>query len=139
MVSPSEFVPVAERLGYAEDLDFWVLSKALEDFALMRSVAPDLMLHVNISPFHLSVPGAAEAIVRQIHASGINPSAIVLEITENSGDRANVLPANAEELRLGGVRIGMDDVSNAYNTLAFFARVPCDGEVGLGSRAGRPQ
>ena len=127
VVSPCEFVPIAERLGHAAELDHWVLARALEEYPAMAAAVPDLALHVNVSAEHLNVPDAAPALLEAIEASGVAPERIVLEVTESASvNRLETIASNLVEVRRGGVRIAVDDIGTGFNSLAFFVNVPCD-------------
>lgn len=127
LVTPCEFVPLAERLGHAAALDQWVLDRALRDFIAMRAAIPNLRLHVNVSAVHLSAPGAAQTLLALILESGVATTDVVLEVTESGvADRLEAIGSSVRELREAGVRIAIDDLGSGFNSLEFFVNVPCD-------------
>ncbi|MDN4472920.1 EAL domain-containing protein [Demequina zhanjiangensis] len=114
----------AARLGATLDLDRWILGHACR--ALRHWEADDfkpargLVMHVNLSPESLVVPGLADGLLSTIRDSGVSPQRIVLELSELS--RLGDLAAARAELRAldaAGVRLALDDVGISLDTLRF--------------------
>ncbi|OXH87860.1 bifunctional diguanylate cyclase/phosphodiesterase, partial [Burkholderia multivorans] len=109
-MSPAEFIPVAEDTGLIVAIGQWVLETACRQAAeWRRTIAPDLMLAVNLSPrqFH---DGLVESVSRCLAQTRLDPAALELEITEGvlMNDTATVLPM-LEALTEMNVRISVDD------------------------------
>jgi diguanylate cyclase (GGDEF)-like protein/PAS domain S-box-containing protein len=124
-VSPAEFIPVAEDAGLIVEIGDWVLWRACEQVAQWRrELAPDLIVAVNLSPRQFN-EGLLERIERCLTQSGLEPSALELEITERllMNDSESVLPMLAA-LSAMGVRISVDDFGTGYSSLSYLKRFP---------------
>ncbi|WP_144146059.1 putative bifunctional diguanylate cyclase/phosphodiesterase [Paraburkholderia sp. BCC1884] len=124
-VSPGEFIPVAEDAGLIGEIGGWVLARACEQAAQWRrTLAPDLIVAVNLSPRQFN-DGLVERIERCLAQSGLEPSALELEITERllMSDSDTVLPM-LSALNTLGVRISVDDFGTGYSSLSYLKRFP---------------
>ena len=124
MISPAEFVPVAEDTGLINELGEWVLRTACAEAATW----PDhVRLAVNVSPVQLKCQTMALKIAGALAASGLSPSRLELEITEAvliRDDEAAL--AILHQLRAIGVRIALDDFGTGYSSLSYLKRFPFD-------------
>jgi diguanylate cyclase (GGDEF)-like protein/PAS domain S-box-containing protein len=124
MVSPAEFIPVAEDTGLINELGDWVLKTACAEAALW----PDhIRLAVNISPVQFKCATLALKITSALAASGLAPRRLELEITEAvliRDDEAAL--AILHQLRAIGVRIALDDFGTGYSSLSYLKRFPFD-------------
>jgi diguanylate cyclase (GGDEF)-like protein len=124
MVSPAEFIPVAEDAGLINELGDWVLKTACAEAALW----PDhIRLAVNISPIQFKCATLALKITSALAASGLAPRRLELEITEAvliRDDEAAL--AILHQLRAIGVRIALDDFGTGYSSLSYLKRFPFD-------------
>ncbi|HEX9468996.1 MAG TPA: EAL domain-containing protein, partial [Bradyrhizobium sp.] len=124
MVSPAEFIPVAEDTGLINELGEWVLRTACAEAATW----PDhVRLAVNVSPVQLKCQTLALKIAGALAASGLAPSRLELEITEAVliGDDEAALEL-LHQLRAIGVRIALDDFGTGYSSLSYLKRFPFD-------------
>ncbi|WP_345810974.1 EAL domain-containing protein [Paraburkholderia sp. PREW-6R] len=124
-VSPAEFVPVAEDAGLIVEIGDWVLRRACEQIAQWRrTIAPDLVVAVNLSPRQFN-DGLLERIQRCLARTGLEPSALELEITERllMSDSESVMPM-LSALTDMGVRISVDDFGTGYSSLSYLKRFP---------------
>jgi EAL domain-containing protein (putative c-di-GMP-specific phosphodiesterase class I) len=125
MVSPAEFIPLAEQGGLIDALGRWVLARACAEAA--HWPAP-LSVAVNLSPVQFRRGDALVADIRAaLAASGLAPQRLEVEITE-SLLMANTEPVLAalRALHDDGVRIAMDDFGTGYSSLAYLWRFPFD-------------
>jgi diguanylate cyclase (GGDEF)-like protein/PAS domain S-box-containing protein len=124
MISPAEFIPVAEDTGLINELGEWVLRTACAEAATW----PDhIRLAVNVSPVQLRSQTVALKIAGALAASGLSPSRLELEITEAvliRDDEAAL--AILHQLRAIGVRIALDDFGTGYSSLSYLKRFPFD-------------
>jgi diguanylate cyclase (GGDEF)-like protein len=126
MVSPSEFIPLAEETGQIIALGNWVLRQVCQQAALWQRLGGrPLTIAVNISPRHFSHCSFLDHVCQALHASGARPDTIELEITEGvvfeGGERAiDVLRA----LRELGLQLSIDDFGTGYSSLAYLKRFP---------------
>jgi diguanylate cyclase (GGDEF)-like protein len=123
LVSPGEFIPLAEEIGLIPVIGRWVLQRACADAAGWP--AP-LKVAVNLSPSQFRGNLVAE-VEDALSTSGLPPRLLELEITESImlADEAQVL-ATLHELRALGVRIAMDDFGTGYSSLGYLRRFPFD-------------
>jgi EAL domain-containing protein (putative c-di-GMP-specific phosphodiesterase class I) len=124
MISPAEFIPVAEDTGLITELGDWVLRTACQEAAGW----PDhIHLAVNVSPVQLKCQTLALRIAGALASSGLNPSRLELEITEAvliRDDEAAL--AILHQLRAIGVRIALDDFGTGFSSLSYLKRFPFD-------------
>ena len=122
LVSPDEFVPVAEDMGLIIPLGEWVLRTACAEAATW----PDnIQIAVNISSVQLTNKNLVNAVVGAIASSGIEPNRLELEITESvliENTVANL--ATLKSLRELGVRFVMDDFGTGYSSLSYLMSFP---------------
>ncbi len=124
MISPAEFIPVAEDTGLIVELGEWVLRTACAEAA---SWPDHVRLAVNVSPVQLKCPTLALKIASALAASGLPASRLELEITEAvliRDDEAAL--AILHQLRAIGVRIALDDFGTGYSSLSYLKRFPFD-------------
>jgi diguanylate cyclase (GGDEF)-like protein/PAS domain S-box-containing protein len=127
MVHPAEFIPLAEELGLIEMIGAWVVGELVYQAQAWRELDMDLEIGFNLSPRQFWQPDLAGRILSQIEAGGIDPTRIVVEITESSAmmdpDRAHEI---LWELHRGGFRIAVDDFGTGYSSLSRLRDMPVD-------------
>jgi diguanylate cyclase (GGDEF)-like protein len=125
---PSEFVPLAEETGLIVALGQFVLERAcMKVSAWQRSaVRPTPSVHVNLSAIELRNSDLTEAVGHVLAAAAIDPSLLVLEITESQirDDEASL--SALHELRSMGVRLALDDFGTGYSSLSYLRALPLD-------------
>ncbi|RXH12905.1 bifunctional diguanylate cyclase/phosphodiesterase [Bradyrhizobium guangzhouense] len=124
MVSPAEFIPIAEDTGLINEIGEWVLSTACRDAAAWPD---DIRLAVNVSPVQFKSGTLALKIMAALAASNLPASRLELEITEavliRDDDTALAI---LHQLRAIGVRIALDDFGTGYSSLSYLHRFPFD-------------
>jgi diguanylate cyclase (GGDEF)-like protein/PAS domain S-box-containing protein len=130
LVSPAGFIPVAEETGLILELGRWVLEEACRQVVAWQSdhpLSPPLELSVNLSARQLQDPGLVEQVEETLGHSGLEPSRLVLEITESMLMKE---PDTAAErlaaLKRLGVRLAIDDFGTGYSSLSYLRRFPVD-------------
>jgi diguanylate cyclase (GGDEF)-like protein/PAS domain S-box-containing protein len=129
MIGPAEFVPFAEETGMIIPLGRWVLEEACRHAVdLDRNPAGrGLDVSVNVSAVQLARPGFADDVARILHATGLDPSRLVLELTESVLlDRDGVAVASLGKLRELGIRLAIDDFGTGYSSLSYLRELPID-------------
>ncbi|HEX4494799.1 MAG TPA: EAL domain-containing protein [Thermoanaerobaculia bacterium] len=128
LLTPVEFLWLAEASGLATVLDLWVLRTAcLEVEEWRREGAVDLRLAVNLSPRSFQQPDLLLRIRNVLAETGFPPSALVLEITETLAmQNAEATLAVLRGLKLLGVRIAIDDFGTGYSSLSYLTTFPID-------------
>jgi EAL domain-containing protein (putative c-di-GMP-specific phosphodiesterase class I) len=124
MLSPAEFIPVAEETGLIVPLGEWVLRQACSDAAKWPA---DVKLAANLSPAQFKDRNLMQVVIAALAASGLSPRRLELEITEELllQDDDNTL-ARLHQLRELGVQIVMDDFGTGYSSLNYLRRFPLD-------------
>jgi diguanylate cyclase (GGDEF)-like protein/PAS domain S-box-containing protein len=126
LISPADFIPLAEETGLVIPLGAWVLAKAARQVASwQQTINPDLQLSVNLSSRQLSDPDLPQVVQQILEDSGLAPSALCLELTETALIED---PVSAErhlgELNALGVRIAVDDFGTGYSSLIYVRKFP---------------
>ena len=124
MVSPADFIPLAEEIGLIVPLGEWVLRQACSQAATW----PDhVKVAVNLSPVQFKSRNLLPAVMLALASSGLSAARLELEITESvllSESEANL--ATLHQLRALGVRISMDDFGTGYSSLSYLRTFPFD-------------
>ncbi|MEZ2146822.1 EAL domain-containing protein [Bradyrhizobium sp. DN5] len=124
MVSPAEFIPIAEDTGLINEIGEWVLATACRDAA---NWPDDIRLAVNVSPVQFKSGTLALKMMAALAASNLPASRLELEITEavliRDDDAALAI---LHQLRAIGVRIALDDFGTGYSSLSYLHRFPFD-------------
>jgi diguanylate cyclase (GGDEF)-like protein len=124
LVSPIEFIPVAEDTGLIVAIGSWVIREAC-----MQAVRwPEhIRIAVNVSPVQFHRGGLQESILGSLAASGLEPGRLEIEITESiflEGGEATLRLLHS--LRALGVRIALDDFGTGYSSLSYLQSFPFD-------------
>jgi len=124
MVSPAEFIPLAEDTGLINELGDWVLQTACAEAA---SWPHQIRLAVNVSPIQLKNQTLALRIAGALASSGLQPNRLEIEITEAVLIRDDETAlAILHQLRAIGVRIALDDFGTGFSSLSYLKRFPFD-------------
>jgi diguanylate cyclase (GGDEF)-like protein len=128
LVPPLDFIPLAEETGLIVPIGEWVLAAACARTKSWQGRGlPKLSVAVNLSARQFADTMLLAKLTRIIHASGLNPSLLELEITEsvvmsNGESAVSVL----EKLKSIGVQIAIDDFGTGYSSLGYLKRFPID-------------
>ena len=124
MVSPVEFIPIAEDTGLINELGDWVLRTACNEAATWPA---HVRLAVNVSPVQLKCDTLALRITGALASSGLEPWRLELEITEAVLIRDDEAALSIlHQLRSIGVRLALDDFGTGYSSLSYLKRFPFD-------------
>jgi diguanylate cyclase (GGDEF)-like protein/PAS domain S-box-containing protein len=130
VIAPAQFIPAAEDMGLIVPIGQWVLREAfVQAVELQRRFPsdPQLTMAVNLSPRQLNQGDIVGDVRRAIRDSGIDPSTVVLEITESlMMTDADLAIKRLEEMKGLGVRLAMDDFGTGYSSLSYLSRFPVD-------------
>ena len=124
MISPAEFIPIAEDSGLIDQLGHWVLNTACAEAV---NWPDEIRVAVNVSPVQFRTQTLALNVAAALASSGLAPSRLELEITEAvliRDDEAAL--ATLHQLRKLGVRIALDDFGTGYSSLSYLQRFPFD-------------
>jgi len=128
VVSPADFIPAAEETGAILTIGEWILNRACEDFAQVLSLGESVgWVSVNVSTQELSQLDFADTVRHALNQSGVEPSSLVLEITEAAvvGGTATIADV-LTSLRGDGVRIALDDFGSVPASLDHLQQLPVD-------------
>jgi diguanylate cyclase (GGDEF)-like protein len=124
MISPADFIPVAEETGLIEEIGQWVLRTACAEATNWPS---DVRIAVNVSPIQFRSQTLSLKVASALAEAGLDPRRLELEITEAvliADDDAALVALN--QLRKLGVRIALDDFGTGYSSLSYLQRFPFD-------------
>ncbi len=131
LVSPLQFISLAEEIGFIVPLGYWVLSTACKQLAEWRNRLPEFSnigVSVNLSRKQLAAPDLIERIAGTLAETGLPPGDLKLEITESA------IMENPEEavkiltqIRSMGIELHMDDFGTGYSSLSCLHRFPLTG------------
>jgi diguanylate cyclase (GGDEF)-like protein len=124
MVSPAEFIPVAEDTGLINVLGAKILGRACKDAA---NWPDDVRVAVNLSPLQFRIGNLFSVVMDALKTSGLPPTRLELEITETLLlEKSEPVIATLHALRALGVRISMDDFGTGYSSLSYLRSFPFD-------------
>ncbi|WP_298103818.1 EAL domain-containing protein [Bradyrhizobium sp.] len=124
MISPAEFIPLAEETGLINEIGEWVLAKACNEAA---SWPVAINVAVNVSPVQFRSGTLALKIVAALAESGLSAQRLELEITEAVLIRDDETALEIlHQLRAIGIRIALDDFGTGYSSLSYLKRFPFD-------------
>jgi diguanylate cyclase (GGDEF)-like protein len=128
LLPPMDFIPLAEETGLIVPIGEWVLATACaRNKAWQDQCRTKLTVAVNLSARQFADPLLLPKLTRIIHASGLDPSSLELEITESVVmSHGNHAVAVLEKLKSIGVQIAIDDFGTGYSSLAYLKRFPID-------------
>jgi EAL domain-containing protein (putative c-di-GMP-specific phosphodiesterase class I) len=127
LVSPEEFIPVAERSGLIVPVERWVMAQALRTLAQWQAAGLSWQLAINISPQHLEQEQLADELLMLQQQFGVDLGALSVEITETVLLKAHARAHhNLSRLQQAGVTIALDDFGTGYSSLAWLSELPID-------------
>lgn len=128
MVSPGEFIPVAEETGLILELDRYVLDRACSVWAAWRKkcpACPSLSLSVNLSANHMAEPSLVKLVENTLQRHALPPDCLILELTESAMvTEPEICSLKLEAIRSLGVRVAIDDFGTGYSSLSYLTRFP---------------
>ncbi len=124
LISPDEFIPVAEDTGMIGDLSLSIIRKAMME---AKGWDPKLTISVNISPVQLKDPWLAQKIVKLLVETGFPASRLEVEITESSlFKNLSLAQSIVGSLKNQGIKIALDDFGTGYSSLSHLRALPFD-------------
>jgi len=124
MISPAEFIPLAEQVGLIVPIGAWVLLQPCRDAV---SWPVDVKVAVNLSPVQLGNRTLVRDVAAALDETGLAPARLELEITETAMlEDTDATLATLRQLRALGVSIAMDDFGTGYSSLSSLRRFPFD-------------
>jgi EAL domain-containing protein (putative c-di-GMP-specific phosphodiesterase class I) len=125
LLAPEHFIPVAETTGLILPLGSWVLTRACADAASWDGVLEGLEVAVNLSTRQLTQSDVVSQVTDALEASGLDPSRLLLEVTESAMMEDAEAAGEALDALAGlGVRVAVDDFGTGYSSLLYLRRYP---------------
>lgn len=130
MVSPGEFIPIAEDTGQILGIGDWIIGRAVEQLNAWQQagmVTQTFYLSINISPRQFRQADFVEKFLAVVGDKGVTPGSITIEITESVvmsdiGDAVDKI----RKLKESGIAFAIDDFGTGYSSLAYLQRLPLD-------------
>jgi diguanylate cyclase (GGDEF)-like protein/PAS domain S-box-containing protein len=127
IVAPGEFIPLAEEMGLIGAIGDWVIEELARQQRLWAERGIDMEVSFNLSPRQLWQPNLAEQILDHLTTYQVDPSRVVIEITESTAmtdpERTQRLLA---ALHSWGLRLAIDDFGTGYSSLSRLRHLPVD-------------
>ena len=130
MISPTEFIPLAEENGEITYIGQWMLNESCRFMRRLQDTYPassPLVVSVNLSASEFLRPGLVWRIAHALRESGLDPACLRLEITESvlMKDTPGAIEL-LRELKTLGVQLAVDDFGTGYSSLNYLRRLPAD-------------
>ncbi len=124
MVSPAEFIPIAEQCGAINDIGTWVIDEACRQASLWPD---DLYVSINVSPVQLRSVDLLRQITDALGRHALTPRRVEIEVTETAMvENCEQIMLTLSALRALGVRIAMDDFGTGYSSLVHLREFELD-------------
>ncbi len=128
VISPVEFIPVAEDTGLIIEIGYWVITQACKQLVEWRdSIAANIGISVNVSVKQINRPEFVTKVAEILKTTGADPRLLEIELTES------IIMNNAEEniiklakLKKLGIKLSIDDFGTGYSSLSYLKRFPLD-------------
>jgi len=124
IISPTEFIPLAEETGLIVPIGEWVLRTACQQARQWQGLSRrTLRMAVNLSARQFKDEKLSQIVLSALHDSGIDPTQLELELTEGTlMDDARATLATLEQLRAIGVQLSIDDFGTGYSSMSYLKR-----------------
>jgi len=125
MVPPSEFIPIAERLGLVGGITDWMLRQALAEVS--RCVDPSVSLAVNFSALDFYQPDLVQRTSMALAHANVAPGCLIVELTESvAAQDVQRINSQLQEIKALGAGISLDDFGTGYSSLSYLRQFPID-------------
>ena len=128
LISPGEFIPLAEESGMIVSIGTWVLREACRQVKSWQNMnLGEFKVSVNVSPLQFSQPTFLSTVMKALQHTGLDPQYLELEMTETVVmDRLEDVSRALRSLRAIGISIAIDDFGTGYSSLAYLRDLPID-------------
>lgn len=128
LISPAEFIPVAEKAGLIDKVDLTIFRKSAMFFGqLINNTGSDISLSINVSVRHLMKNDFIDEVKNILEQSKLPPSHLEIEITESVMiESAEKALQSINEIKSMGVKIAIDDFGTGYSSLSYLYKFPAD-------------
>ena len=127
VVSPAEFIPLAEETGLIVPIGAWVLEESCRQLVGWQRTAPSMSVAVNLSVRQMLAPDIAGVVAGVLSRTGVSAEDVCLELTESlfMGD-VEFFGRTLAGLKAVGVGLSIDDFGTGYSSLSYLKRFPVD-------------
>lgn len=128
LISPAEFIPLAEESGLIMEIGNWIFSEAVRQIGEWRKIRPDFQLSVNKSPVQFkNDKSLSSVLIQHMEAARLSSDAIVVEITEGIlMDNNTLIQQRLKEFGEYGIQVSLDDFGTGYSSLAYLKKFDID-------------
>ena len=130
LISPQEFLPIAEETGEIVQIGYWVLETACQQLYIWQQQFPNMSpitIGINVSTLQVIQPDFVERIEEIVERNKISPDLIKLEITETMlMNNVEISSQKLEQLRKIGVQVYIDDFGTGYSSFSYLQNLPID-------------
>ena len=126
-ISPAVFVPLAERVGMAQEIDLWVVKRAVRNLEVLGETRYPLSFTINLSNHTLQDPEMMATLGGVIASSRIQPERIIFEITETAAiEHLSAARKSILAMRKIGCQFALDDFGTGFSSFAHLKHLPVD-------------
>jgi len=127
LISPLEFIPIAEESGLIIPLNEWVLQTAFKQAGIWQKAGYSLKVAGNLSGIQFNQLGLSQKILRILEATNLEPSCLELELTESAVVKhPETAIATLRELKSFGIKLSLDDFGTGYSSFSYLQQFPFD-------------
>lgn len=128
LISPGEFIPLAEKTGFIIPLGEWILKTACAQAKDWQATGyPPIRIAVNLSGHQFNQPHLGKVIVEILKETGLDPNYLELELTESTVmQNPEIAIATLTQLKALGIQISIDDFGTGYSSLSYLRQLPFD-------------
>lgn len=124
MISPAQFIPVAEECGLIDAIGHWILTEACQK---AKQWPAEMKVSVNVSPIQLAKPDFVARVQSVLTTTGLDPHRLVLECTETIFiEDSEKMLSTLHKLKQIGTQIALDDFGTGYSSLSYLRSFPFD-------------
>ena len=128
LISPSEFIALAEEAGHIINIAYWVLREVCRCYKnWLENDMPKIKVSINISGVHIFERNFVENIKKSLDEFGLDPGFLIIEITESTLIKgADKIENDLKKLQALGIQIALDDFGTGYSSLAYLSNLNID-------------
>jgi diguanylate cyclase (GGDEF)-like protein len=127
LMTPSQFLPLAEETGLIVYLDEWMLQHVSQQARYWHKQGMKLSIAVNVSALELSQRNLSRSIMQILKTTGLDPGCLELELTESIlVENPNQASHTLKELKSLGIKLALDDFGTGYSSLSYLQQFPFD-------------
>jgi diguanylate cyclase (GGDEF)-like protein/PAS domain S-box-containing protein len=127
LISPLQFIPVAEEIGLIRSIGEWVLQTACAQAAAWREARlPPIRMAVNVSAYQIRSYAIVDSVRLALQQAGLDPSLLELEVTEGALQTGEQASDTLRKLKRLGVKLALDDFGTGYSALSSLKLLPFD-------------